>query len=514
MGAKKRPAPREDIPGAGETQSIFQTKYTTKPGGLSRDFIEQALNAGLSIIPTNPDTKKPTISWKPYQASPMSHDQVKSLDWPGVAIIAGKVSGNLECLDFDHQADWFDAWAEIVETEAPGLVDRLTQQTTQSGGKHIVYLCPGAEIPGNKKLASDKEGRCYIETRGEGGYFLADPTPGYSLENGDFLNLPEITPAERENLIRSAAALNRYVKPKYHKQPTVDGDRPGDIYNQQADPGQLLEKHGWRLAGTRGDYSHWTRPGKDRGISGSLIDGKIFHAFTSNGPPLEPDTAYSPFHLLTALEYNGDFEAAAKELWRQGYRNEQAEEPVQQSGIRPVSIAEFLAMEFPPRNNILNPWVPKQGIIMIYAYRGIGKTFFALAIGYAAASGGRFLTWDAPAPVGVLYLDGEMPAPVMQQRVSQIVAGANQEPQAPFIIMTPDLQPEGMPRIDTPEGQAAIESIMTPEIKLIVVDNISTLSCAEENKADAWTPVQAWALKQRQRGRTVCFIHHAGKGGA
>jgi hypothetical protein len=182
--------------------------------------------------------------------------------------------------------------------------------------------------------------------------------------------------------------------------------------------------------------------------------------------------------------------------------------------IVPMPIADFLALDFPPRDNILNPWLPSQGIAMVYAYRGIGKTFFALSIAYAVTSGSSFLTWNASNPTGVLYIDGEMPAPVMQERLSQLVAGAEQDPAAPFILLTPDLQPEGMPRIDEPEGQQAIEDILTPEIKLIVVDNISTLTGAKENEADGWTPVQAWALKQRQKGRTVLFVHHAGKGGS
>jgi putative DNA primase/helicase len=70
-----------------------------------------------------------------------------------------------------------------------------------------------------------------------------------------------------------------------------------------------------------------------------------------------------------------------------------------------------------------------------------------------------------------------------------------------------------MPRIDREDGQEAIESILTDEIKLIVVDNISTLSCAKENEADGWAPVQDWALRQRASGRSILFVHHAGKGG-
>jgi len=181
--------------------------------------------------------------------------------------------------------------------------------------------------------------------------------------------------------------------------------------------------------------------------------------------------------------------------------------------IRPIGIHEFLTLEFPPRHNLLSPWLPSQGLGMVYASRGIGKTHFALGVAYAVTSGGQFLGWHATEPAGVLYLDGEMPGVSMQDRISAIAASNDLEPVAPFTILTPDLQPAGMPRIDTPEGQEAIESILTPAIKLIIVDNISTLCRTKENEADGWTPVQAWALQQRAVGRSVLFVHHAGKGG-
>jgi hypothetical protein len=113
-----------------------------------------------------------------------------------------------------------------------------------------------------------------------------------------------------------------------------------------------------------------------------------------------------------------------------------------------------------------------------------------------------------------MYIDGEMPGAVMQERLAELVANSPTEPLAPFILLTPDLQPEGMPRIDTEDGQRAIEQFLTDDIKLIVIDNISTLSGAKENDADGWTPVQAWALQQRAKGRSVLFIHHSGKTGA
>ncbi len=181
--------------------------------------------------------------------------------------------------------------------------------------------------------------------------------------------------------------------------------------------------------------------------------------------------------------------------------------------VHPIGIHEFLTLEFPPRHNLLSPWLPSQGLVMVYAMRGVGKTHFALGVAYAVACGGQFLGWQAPEPTGVLYIDGEMPGGTMQDRLAAIVESNDLKPVAPFVILTPDLQPGNMPRLDTQDGQAVIESILSPDIKLIIVDNISTLTSSKENEADGWTPVQAWALRQRAAGRSVLFVHHAGKGG-
>lgn len=181
--------------------------------------------------------------------------------------------------------------------------------------------------------------------------------------------------------------------------------------------------------------------------------------------------------------------------------------------LKALCIDEFLSLEFPPRKNILSPWLPSQGLAMMYAPRGIGKTFCSLNIGVAVTSAGTFLGWTAPEPEGVLYIDGEMPAVVMQERLSSIILSVDKEPSAPLKIITPDLQPFGMPNLATHEGQEALEPLLDG-MRLVIVDNISTLCRAgRENEAESWLPVQEWALRLRSRGLSVLFVHHAGKGG-
>jgi len=180
---------------------------------------------------------------------------------------------------------------------------------------------------------------------------------------------------------------------------------------------------------------------------------------------------------------------------------------------RSIGIAEFLAMVIPARPMLLEPWLPSQGLAMVHAYRGTGKTHVALGIAVAVASGGKFLRWNASEPKGVLLLDGEMPAIALQERLADIISNSEKEPTAPLRIITPDLQEIGMPNLVDLEGQHEID-LHLDDISLVIVDNISTLCRGgRENEGDSWLPVQEWALRLRARGISVLFIHHSGKNG-
>lgn len=184
--------------------------------------------------------------------------------------------------------------------------------------------------------------------------------------------------------------------------------------------------------------------------------------------------------------------------------------------VNAVEIADFLIMKLPVREFLLGPIIPRQGIVMVHGPRGLGKTFVSLNVAYAVASGGKFLRWQAPSPQGVLFIDGEMPARVLQERLDHIVEANEQEAGAPLRIVTPDLNIEaGIPDLSSTDGQAAIDAHVDDSISLIILDNLSSLARSGiENDAESWLPLQTWALRHRAAGRSVLFVHHSGKGGA
>lgn len=304
------------------------------------------LNSGLCVLPALLAEKRPALTaWKQYQRRLPTEQQVRTwfADANALCVLAGPVSDNLEMIDFDQEGELFLRWRELVEAESPKLVERLLIESSQSGGRHVVYRCE-EPVPGNRKLAQRVlpvesadpvviAGKSYaprrvedrfeitltlIETRGDGGLFLCAPTPGYSIEQGGFEAIPTLTESERAILIEAACALNEVIPPaQKHRSGPASGGRPGDDFNERGDVREVLARHGWqRVRG--GENEYWRRPGKEQGWSATL-KGSVLYVFSSNAAPFEVDRAYAPFTVFALLEHGGDFVAAAAALRAEGY---------------------------------------------------------------------------------------------------------------------------------------------------------------------------------------------------
>lgn len=179
-----------------------------------------------------------------------------------------------------------------------------------------------------------------------------------------------------------------------------------------------------------------------------------------------------------------------------------------------ITANDFQNLKLPKRRTLLSPWLPEGSITMIFADRGIGKTFFALSCALALANGSEFLCYTAETAVPVLYLDGEMQATAIQERLHKLSKGKTT--QKPLSLYTPDCQENDYtPDLGTKEGRDQInELIEAANPKVIFIDNISTFDrTGNENEAESWAPIQEWAIQHRKKGRALVFIHHANKEG-
>ncbi len=180
-----------------------------------------------------------------------------------------------------------------------------------------------------------------------------------------------------------------------------------------------------------------------------------------------------------------------------------------------IALNDFKRIKLKQRRKLLSPWLSEGSINMVFADRGIGKTFFCLSSAVALANGEEFLGYKADKPVSVLYLDGEMQASAMQERLQLLTQG--KDTLANLHIFTPDCQDltDHIPDLGKLCGRAEVNHMVervNPHV--IFIDNISTfIRTGSENEGDSWSPVQEWAVQMRKQGRAVIFVHHANKEG-
>jgi Bifunctional DNA primase/polymerase, N-terminal len=321
---------------------------------------------GLSLVPIRLDgSKRPALdSWDEYQGRLPVPEELRR--WYGrsrpfgLGIVCGRVSGNLELLDFDHAVDvLFPEWCALVEAECPGLVARLSVVRTPRApnGFHVRYRCRAVTIPGNLKLAEEPytdpetgrpKRRTLVETRGEGGQALAPgcppechPSGGLYVHAGgpDVTALEDVAAGEREVLLRCARSFDRVPAlepppPARREAPRPGGLLlPGDDFNARGpDWPDLLGPHGWHVVHGRGDVRYWRRPGKDgpgwsatTGYCSTEKGGDLFCVFSTNAYPFPAPSgdrrcsAHSRFSAYALLEHGADLGAAARALYRLGY---------------------------------------------------------------------------------------------------------------------------------------------------------------------------------------------------
>ncbi|MBA2526399.1 MAG: bifunctional DNA primase/polymerase [Pyrinomonadaceae bacterium] len=221
---------------------------------------QRLVAGGLSLVAIKTGSKSPAIDWKPFQQRRPTAEELS--DWtrrfPGLGIICGEVSGNLEVLDLEAAAP-LEEFRQLVEMRAPGLIARLPRVRTPTDGRHIPYRC--AVIEGNQKLAADSDGKTLIETRGEGGQVLSplclpETHPSgkpYKLLSGDLASIPVITPEEREILFSVARSFNRHIPPRNIKgvreASQGNGTRPGEGAARDGGRGRRPRYRGCRSPG-------------------------------------------------------------------------------------------------------------------------------------------------------------------------------------------------------------------------------------------------------------------------
>ncbi|MEM1008006.1 MAG: DnaB-like helicase N-terminal domain-containing protein, partial [Myxococcota bacterium] len=160
------------------------------------------------------------------------------------------------------------------------------------------------------------------------------------------------------------------------------------------------------------------------------------------------------------------------------------------------NLQDFISLNLPPRDFILDGLLTTNSQTVIYAKAGTGKTLFCTDLAFSVATGQPFLKWDIKQPVDILIIDGEMPKQLLQERYCNTLQRYDQTTDHFHILSYEDYEHD----IDLTQDhwQHEIErQINHTQAKLVIFDNISTLFNRDDNKQVDWNNAKAWLKRLR-----------------
>jgi len=241
----------------------------------------------------------------------------------GFCLITG--FNDLEVIDIDtkilptkkEKDDFLKEYFAILENHIDNFYDKVCIVKTQSGGFHILFKSKSLE--GNLKVAKPKGYKeALIETRGKGGLVhIYNQVKGLQYHEIDY-----ISDKERKMLFDISRSYNyeEVVAPKVLKQPTIiqDGVTPWDDFSNKNSVLDICSddfdvvKHGRTSIFIK-------RKGAESAFSGHIFDdsGKMF--LFSTGTIYPHEKPLSSFDVYVYKYHNGDYSAATKQAYFDGY---------------------------------------------------------------------------------------------------------------------------------------------------------------------------------------------------
>jgi len=171
---------------------------------------------------------------------------------------------------------------------------------------------------------------------------------------------------------------------------------------------------------------------------------------------------------------------------------------------------ELSKLGIPPRRKLLGDWFVEGDLGFIFAPRGVGKTWLALAMATAIATGGKCGPYQANDSRCVLYVDGEMPCEDLGTRIQGMSGDENLTVLDHEVLF--HLTGKTLNLADPVTQEALTGYMLANGVKVLFLDNLSCLfSGVKENDADAWEVVLGWFLTLRRHRIAVVLVHHSGR---
>lgn len=174
--------------------------------------------------------------------------------------------------------------------------------------------------------------------------------------------------------------------------------------------------------------------------------------------------------------------------------------------------AAWLKRQIPPEDLLLGRVISTSSRGLLAAETGKGKTMLCLAIAFAVRLGHAFMHWRGHGKERrVLFIDGEMPRDLMQERIGAACSWFGVDPPEDGLFLLSREDFEDMPPLDTQEGQDWLDSyINAARPDLIILDNLMSLTVGNLKETDSWRMIEPWLKSLTRRRIGLLLVHHLG----
>jgi len=505
---------------------------------------------GYRIIPIRPNQKRPPVTaWQDVATTntgTITQWYTGTYTDHGIGIVTGENDHGWRfiVLDIDNKdSDTGTQTLNTLQQHNQPLPPTVTAHTG-GGGTHMFY-----RLADHHPMPSNGAGRHLgesIDIRGHNAQILVTPTRhpnGTHYEWADGHAIGEIEVAQAPDwlidLLTPPEQPTTTFEPKEsHGDPNRDtGDtRAGTRFNRATRWDDLLLADGWQPHHQDSNNTqHWTRPAK------ALRDGVSATVNHNNNDKLTvfttainnlPAGTYDRFGYWVATRYQGDFTQAARDLSKQDNQNREADirawiQQIQNQDTDQPPIEISADMDHTPALTswfiewqsfwesdqtdtewLVEPILAKTRGHALYAGAKSGKSLMLLEISAALATGKAVLNSPAREPMHVLYVDYEMSAQDIKDRLEAFGYTANDDLTHLHYVLLPSIG-----GLDTPDGaKTIIDAVHHYNIELVVIDTTARAVEGAENDADTLRAFYRWTgLALKSKKCTYIRADHAGK---
>jgi hypothetical protein len=287
---------------------------------------KKLIDLGYSLLVSD-DQKRPIGSWKECQEKALTKDQFEQRYYSPKANYVGFLTGynEIEVIDVDlkvfatlkEQNDFWNEFLQLLKDNIDDFNLKFTIYKTINQGYHILYKTKN--VQGNSKIARLKNhSEAVIESRGKGGYCVVYTN---NITDLTYLDVKHISDKDRE-ILWTICKMYNWTGDEDIKQDVSDKYEstlsPWKDYNERVSIWDIISDD-FKIVSKTQNQDIIKRNGGTSPHSGYIYrDSGCMYLF-STGTIYPHEELISPFKAYTYKHHNGDFTAAAREIYGQGY---------------------------------------------------------------------------------------------------------------------------------------------------------------------------------------------------